>query len=81
MNQDYIEMSGVVESLLPGGKFSVKVIDEEGNENILEAIISGKIRKNFIKIQTGDIVTVDVSLYNPKMGRIKYRKKVTRNKV
>ena len=66
---DVFELSGTVTDNLPGAMF--KVLLENGIEII--ATISGKIRKNSIRILVGDSVTVEVSAYDPTRGRITWR--------
>ena len=66
---DVFELSGTVTDNLPGAKF--KVLLENGIEII--ATISGRIRKNSIRILVGDSVTVEVSAYDPTKGRITWR--------
>jgi len=66
-----IEMKGVVLKCLSNGMFSVKL--ENGFKVI--AHISGKIRKNFIRILLGDSVVVELSPYDLTRGRIIYRLK------
>ena len=65
-----IEFDGVVIEVLPGGKFKVQL----ENGHIVIAHVSGKIRMNYIKILTGDTVTVELSPYDLTHGRITYRK-------
>jgi len=67
--EDYIEFKGKVIDTLPNATFRVKL--ESGN--IVQAVISGKIRKNYIRILTGDQVIVEISPYNTAIGRITYR--------
>ncbi len=67
--EDYIEFKGKVIETLPNATFRVKL--EAGN--IVQAVISGKIRKNYIRILTGDSVIVEISPYNTAIGRITYR--------
>lgn len=64
-----IELKGVVQESLPNATFKVKL---ENNHNII-AHISGKIRKNYIRILTGDTVVVEISPYDLTKGRIIYR--------
>ncbi|BBA85169.1 translation initiation factor IF-1 [endosymbiont of Sipalinus gigas] len=64
-----IEMKGIVINTLPNMKFKVKL----ENGNIIIAYISGKIRKNFIKILIGDKVTVEITPYDLSKGRIIFR--------
>ncbi len=66
---DSIEVQGVVVKVLPATMYRVKL--ENGHEIL--AHISGKMRKFFIKITTGDRVTVDMSPYDLTKGRIVYR--------
>lgn len=67
--EDTIEVEGVVMKVLPATMYRVKL--ENGHE--LLAHISGKMRKHFIKITTGDRVTVQLSPYDLTKGRITYR--------
>ncbi len=60
---------GKVTTALPNTQFLVKL--ENGHE--VKAHIAGKIRKNFIRILLGDIVTVEISPYDLAKGRITYR--------
>jgi len=68
---DVIEFEGVVVEALPNATFKVKL----PNDMIVTAQISGKLRMNYIKILTGDKVTVEVSIYDPSKGRITWRTK------
>ena len=67
--QNLIEMEGVITESLPNAMFRV---DLENGFNIL-AHISGKIRKNYIKILLGDRVIVQLTPYDLTKGRIIYR--------
>ena len=69
--QDAIEVLGTVVKVLPATMYRVRL--ENGHE--LLAHISGKMRKHFIKITTGDKVTVEISPYDLSKGRITYRHK------
>lgn len=69
MANDVIEISGVVKDTLPNAMFTVEL---ENGAAIL-AHVSGKIRKNFIRILPGDRVTVEMSPYDLTKGRITYR--------
>ena len=66
-----IELTGTVVKVLPATMYRVKL--ENGHEIL--AHISGKMRKFFIKITTGDRVTVEMSPYDLAKGRIIYRHK------
>jgi translation initiation factor IF-1 len=61
---------GVVEEALPSTTFKVKL--DDGREVL--AHLSGKLRLNFIRILAGDRVSVELSPYDEKRGRITYRK-------
>ncbi len=69
--EDQIEMDGEVIDTLPNTTFRVKL----ENGHIVTAHISGKMRKNYIRILTGDNVNVKVELtpYDLSKGRITYR--------
>ena len=69
---DCIKLEGVVVEVLPNTRFRVK-LNSGGNEVV--AGISGKMRKNNIRILAGDSVTVEISPYDLTTGRIAYRKK------
>lgn len=69
---DVIVMDGVVEKALPNAMFQVKL---EGGHTIL-AHISGKMRMHYVKILTGDKVSVELSPYDLSKGRITVRYKV-----
>lgn len=69
--EDAIEVMAVVTDLLPNAMFKVKL---ENNHEVL-AHISGRMRKNFIKILPGDRVAVELSPYDLNRGRIVYRYK------
>lgn len=67
--EEAIEVQGKVVAALANTQFRVKL--ETGQEII--AHIAGRIRKNFIRILPGDIVTVSLSPYDLTKGRITYR--------
>lgn len=67
--QDVIEVEGIVTEALPNAMFQVKL----ENGHVVMAHISGKIRMNFIRILPGDRVTVELTPYDLKRGRITYR--------
>lgn len=67
--KDIIEMEGKVLETVQGAKFIVEL--ENGHKVI--ASISGKIRKNYIKVIPGDRVRVELSPYDLSVGRITYR--------
>ena len=69
MAKDVIEMQGTVKEVLPDTNFRVQL--ENGHEVL--AYISGRMRKNYIRILEGDRVTVELSPYDLRRGRITYR--------
>jgi translation initiation factor IF-1 len=69
--QGPISMDGVITETLPNAMFRVKL--DNGHEIL--AIISGKMRMNYIKILVGDKVTIEMSPYDLTKGRITYRYK------
>lgn len=71
MSKDVIEIEGTVHEALPNAMFRVEL--ENGMEIL--AHISGKIRKNFIRILPGDKVKIELSPYDLTRGRITYRMK------
>jgi len=71
MSKDVIEIEGTILESMPNAMFKVKL--ENGHE--LLAHISGKIRKNFIRILPGDKVRVEMTPYDLTRGRITFRLK------
>ena len=69
--EDVIEIEGVVVEKLPNAMFKVEL--ENGHQVL--AHISGKLRKNFIRILPGDTVTMEMSPYDLTKGRIIWRDK------
>ena len=68
---DVIEMEGKVIEALPNAMFKVEL----PNGHQVTAVISGKMRMNFIRILPGDNVTLEMSPYDLTKGRIVFRKK------
>ena len=68
---DVIEFEGTVVEALPNATFKVQL----PNGHIVNAHISGKLRKNYIRILPGDKVTIEVSVYDLNKGRITWRAK------
>ena len=66
---DMIVTKGRVTDAAPGARFKVKL----ENGHVLNAVISGKIRKNNIQILLDDLVEIEMSPYDMNMGRITYR--------
>lgn len=71
MSKDKIEVEGVVVEALPDTQFKVRL---DNGQEIL-AYLSGKMRKNYIRILLGDRVRVEISPYDVSRGRIVYRYK------
>ena len=69
--EDVIEMDGTVTETLPNTMFRVEL----ENGHIVTAHISGKMRKHYIRILTGDKVKVEVTPYDLSKGRITYRER------
>ena len=69
--EEAIQMSGVVKETLPNTVFRVEL----ENGHIITAHISGKMRKNYIRILTGDKVKVEMTPYDLSKGRITFREK------
>ena len=69
--EEQIELEGTVMETLPNTMFRVKL----DNGHVLTAHISGKMRKYYIRILTGDRVKVEMSPYDRSKGRITFRMK------
>jgi len=67
--QTAIEQDGTIIEALPNTMFRVEL----ENGHVITAHISGKMRKNYIKILTGDKVTVELTPYDLSKGRIVFR--------
>lgn len=71
IKENSIEMQGNIIDTLPNTMFKVKL----ENGHIITAHISGKMRKNYIRILTGDKVIVEITPYDLSKGRIIFRNK------
>lgn len=69
--EEQLELEGVVVDTLPNTMFRVKL----DNGHTIIAHISGKMRKHYIRILTGDRVKVEISPYDLEKGRITFRTK------
>jgi translation initiation factor IF-1 len=69
--EDVIEMEGTITETLPNTMFRVEL----ENGHVITAHISGKMRKHYIRILTGDKVTVEMTPYDLSKGRITYRER------
>ncbi|GMR16431.1 MAG: translation initiation factor IF-1 [Gammaproteobacteria bacterium] len=67
--EEHIEMEGTVIDTMPNTTFKVEL----ENGHVVTAHISGKMRKNYIRILTGDKVTVQLTPYDLSKGRIVFR--------
>tara|TARA_A100001391_G_scaffold21920_2_gene12182 strand:+ start:14069 stop:14347 length:279 start_codon:yes stop_codon:yes gene_type:complete len=67
--EEHIEFEGTVIDTMPNTTFRVEL----ENGHVVTAHISGKMRKNYIRILTGDKVTVQLTPYDLTKGRIVYR--------
>ena len=72
VKDDKIEVDGVVTEALPSANFRVEI---GATKQVLLCTISGKIRKNFVKILVGDCVKVELSPYDLTRGRITFRER------
>ena len=67
--EEALQMEGVVTETLPNTTFRVEL----ENGHVVTAHISGKMRKHYIRILTGDNVTVELTPYDLSKGRIVFR--------
>ena len=69
--QEAIEQDGVIVEALSNAMFRIEL----NNGHVVTAHISGKMRKNYIRILTGDKVKVEMTPYDLSKGRITFREK------
>lgn len=67
--EDHFELEGTILETLPNTRFKVQL----DNGHVVDAHVSGKIRKNYIRIIAGDRVTVEMTPYDLTKGRITFR--------
>jgi translation initiation factor IF-1 len=67
---DILELTGIVDEVLPGNMFRVKV---ENMPNLLLCYMGGKLKQHKIRIIQGDGVKIEVSPYDLTKGRVTYR--------
>ena len=72
-DKDVIRAEGIIEEALPNYSFIVKLSEDHS----VIAYLSGKMRKNFIKVMPGDKVKVELTPYDLTKGRIVSREKVS----
>jgi len=68
-NEDHIEVEGRVTVVLPGTMFRVEL----DNKHIVLATVSGKMRKRWVRLTTGDRVKMEMSPYDLNKARIVWR--------
>jgi translation initiation factor IF-1 len=68
-DDQHIELEGTVFMVLPGTMFRVRL----DNDRIVLAHLSGKMRKHFVRLTTGDRVRMEMSPYDLTKARITYR--------
>lgn len=73
--EELLEMQGVVEDVLPDGRFRVTL--ENGHQMV--AYTAGKMKKHHIRILLGDKVSLELSPYDLSKGRITFRHLETRS--
>ena len=69
--EEPIQLEGIISQVMPGTMFKVKL--PNGHEVL--AHISGKMRKHYIRILTGDKVKVEMTPYDLTKGRITFRER------
>lgn len=81
-SEGVIEGVGVVEECLPSTKFRVIItmlngekVPEGSDSHEVLATISGRMRKNRVRILPGDVVRLEISIYDLSKGRIVFREK------
>ena len=69
MQQESVEVDGVVKEALPNTMFRVDLVDGRA----ILATLKGRMRKNYIRIFPGDKVKVEMTKYDQDRGRIVYK--------
>jgi translation initiation factor IF-1 len=69
LKEQHIELEGTVKVILPGTMFRVEL----DNKHLVLAIISGKMRKKFVRLTVGDRVKMEMSPYDLDKARIVWR--------
>ena len=72
MKQDVLTVTGEVVENLPNTLFRVR-LDKDYGDRVIICYLSGRMRKNYIKILPGDRVKIEMTQYDPGKGRITYR--------
>jgi len=71
--EEAIQLEGIVVECLPNALFRVKIDSDSDKEREVMVTISGKMRRNNIRVLLGDRVSLECSPYNLARGRITYR--------
>lgn len=73
--QNFVEVRGTVEEVLPGAKFRVRLKDDQqaDTDHLVIAHLAGKMRLNRIMLTVGDEVRVEMTPYDLTKGRITFR--------
>ena len=74
-NPNMLTIDGKIIEALPNAAFKVDISMSCAVKDPILAMVSGKIRKNFVRIVVGDIVTVELSPVDLSRGRITFRKR------
>jgi translation initiation factor IF-1 len=69
LKEQHIEVEGTVKVVLPGTMFRVEL----DNQHLVLAIVSGKMRKRFVRLTVGDRVKMQMSPYDLEKARITWR--------
>ncbi len=72
LKTESISAEGEVIDILPGLEYVVR-INYQGIQHDVKCYVSGKMRTNYIQLTKGDMVSVEISLYDINQGRITYR--------
>lgn len=74
--ESMLEMNAQVVDILPGTQFKIVLLDDKFeplSNTPIKGILSGKLRKNYIKIIENDYVSIEISPYDMNVGRIRRR--------
>ncbi len=71
MKETAVEVEGVIHTVLPGTMFRVEL----DNKHLVLAVISGKMRKRWVRLTVGDRVKMEMSPYDLDKARIVWRLK------
>ncbi len=73
-DKNVVVVEGIVKECLPDTKFLIE-IDVNGTKHMITGYLSGKMRMNYIWLAVGDKVMLEISPYDPTVGRITFRNK------